>query len=909
MFRTVAFRIKLILVILPPLVALAALAFIVVTPKLQLARDAASSRSRAEFSSVTIRLQNQLEAEHGLTVWAVASGYDDSVLATLAGARRDTDQRVAALVTASHDFTDDPAIGDEVRRSLDSVGRIGALRHDVDVKRVSEGGVFETFQVVVKDLVGLNTVVNSQATQGSVIREANALNAFVKATQHESDLRNRVVGRLAAGQFTNQDLIEINQFANAAAERIEDFENAASPDVVARYTATTSSAEYVKAGDLISEVMSVVGTQQLPSVDAETWWKTETARIDALNETEGVVFGGLLGETNRLTTDSRTAATTYLFIVGAAFLLAAFAAMAVGRSIARSLRRVSDAAHDVAVVRLPQVLATLRSPSGESVAEAIPQIRGDSQDEIGSLAESFNTVLRTSVETSLEHSRKRAETMTRILVSLGRRNQNLIDRQLELIDGLESTVQDQTVLEGLFRLDHMVTRMRRNAENLLVLASEQNARTWNEPVAMSDILRGGSSEVAEMGRIELSMQPDDHTEVAGPYAVDLSHVLAELVENATAYSAPSTPVTVRGEQVEDGYRIWVIDHGLGMDDQAILTINQTLADPADIDAINTDQVGFQVVARLARRLGVSVRIQSNPGGGTAVSLTVPPSVLVGASGATGASGASAGTTTDDEIVPTTVVSAPVPIAGALAGALGPRAELASAPSGAAPGPAAPAEDRLADRLPPIPSAITPELLSDLMGSIDGPRPPAPPSTPPVTPVPAASAVASEPVVRRASSVPTAATPTAPATRAAPAPSSPARPNQAPATAPAGPPRPSPVSAAPPPVSSPTTATTATPATTPTTPNGLLKRMPGHSLSMDERAERVDAGAFRRLPTPTDTTGADPARPDDEGQRRGAALSRLNKGVDAARSLAGRIDPTAEPVSPGGGPAPEEGTHR
>ena len=896
MFRTVAFRIKLILVILPPLVALAALAFIVVTPKVQLANEAASSRSRAEFSSVTIRLQNQLEAEHGLTVWAVASGYDDTVLATLNGARRDTDERVAAFITASRDFTDDETIGAKVRSSLDQVGRLGALRNDVDVKRVSEGGAFDGFQAVVKDLVGLNTFVNSQATQGSVIREANALNAFVKATQHESDLRNRVVGRLAAGQFTNQDLIQINQFSNASAERIEDFQNAATPDVVAHYDTMAASAEYVKGGDLINQVITVAGTEQVPAVDAKTWWTTETARIDALNDTEGVVFGGLLSETNRLTTDSRTAATTYLFIVGAAFLLAAFAAMAVGRSIARSLRRVSDAAHDVAVVQLPHVLATLRNPSGESVVDAIPQISGDSDDEIGSLADSFNTVLRTSVETSLEHSRKRSETMTRILVSLGRRNQNLIDRQLELIDGLESTVQDQTVLEGLFRLDHMVTRMRRNAENLLVLASEQNGRMWNEPVPMSDILRSGSSEVAEMGRIELSMQPDDQTEVAGPYAVDLSHVLAELVENATAYSAPSTPVTVRGEQVDDGYRIWVIDHGLGMDEATIASVNQTLADPADIESINTDQVGFQVVARLARRLGVTVRIQSNPNGGTAVSLGVPTNVLVGGD-ATGASPDRS--ELGDEIVPTTVVTAPVPIAGALAEALGPRAELAAplaappvapaatrpttaqppaapavAPAGApevgvipvaavapvermvehvATAAPAPVEERLADRLPPIPPAITPELLSDLMASADGPRASSTPPTPtlPVTaPVP----------------------PTAPL----------------PATSV---PVPVPVSSA------------AAPAST--TASGLLKRTPGGSFSMDEHSERADAGTFRRLPTPS--TPTDPLAEGNEGARRGAAMSRLSQGVEAARSV---VDtPTEEPVASTSGAAAEEDAHR
>lgn len=297
------------------------------------------------------------------------------------------------------------------------------------------------------------------------------------------------------------------------------------------------------------------------------------------------------------------------------------------RHLVRRLHAVAAEAEEIATARLPAVLDALRTPSSGAVLGALPQVRMDSEDDIGTIADAFNTVLKASVEITIEHSRRHSEMLTNLLVSLGRRNQTLIDRQLDLIDELEASQDDPNTLEGLFALDHMLTTMRRNAENLLVLASDGSARRWTQPVAMHDVIRGAVSEVGEMSRVVLEMASDDGTVVVGRAAVDLSHLIAELVDNATSYSPPEMPVTVRGEIRPHGYRIWVLDHGFGMTEETLETVNATLAEGGRRDELIADQVGFQVIGRLAQRLGCQVHLQVNPGGGLAASIAVPVSNL------------------------------------------------------------------------------------------------------------------------------------------------------------------------------------------------------------------------------------------------------------------------------------------
>ena len=288
---------------------------------------------------------------------------------------------------------------------------------------------------------------------------------------------------------------------------------------------------------------------------------------------------------------------------------------------------IAAEAEQIATKRLPTVLDALRNASPDAVLGVLPTVDIVADDDIGTIADAFNSVLKASVEVTIDHARRHAEVLTNLLVSLGRRNQALIDRQLELVDRLEAEHEDPATLEGLFQLDHMLTTMRRNAENLLVLASDAPARRWTESVEMADVNRGAVSEVDQLARVVVEVAPDDDTVVAGRAAVDLSHLIAELADNAASYSSPESNVVVRGEVRPHGYRIWVLDQGFGMSEEVLEVVNATLADGGRMDDLVADRVGFQVVGRLAQRLGAAVRLQSNPSGGLAASIAVPASIL------------------------------------------------------------------------------------------------------------------------------------------------------------------------------------------------------------------------------------------------------------------------------------------
>ena len=402
--------------------------------------------------------------------------------------------------------------------------------------------------------------------------------------------------------------------------------------------------------------------------------------------------------------DARTATIAYAGVTIGAVIAAAAIALLLARSISRRLSTISSEAHSIASDRLPEVLDALRNPSAEALLGALPTVTADASDEIGLMAESFNTVLRTSVETSIAHSQRRAKTLTNILVNLGRRNQALIDRQLHLIDQLESSQRDPQLLQGLFALDHMITTMRRNAENLLVLASEAPARAWTDPVPVLDVIRGAAAEVQDLSRIHIDVSASDNKPVLGGYAVDLSHLLAELVDNSISFSPPATAVQVTAERGPMSIRIWVLDKGLGMTEDEFADANERVANPPDVDDLSTDRVGFQVVGRLARRLGVQVRFQNNPGGGVAVNVTIPISLFAEADQDSAAQVAPQAP--EERVLPTALVGAEAPTDPSVESAptefattefaLAPNAEAASLAAPAAAQPTAPAE-------PPTPS--------------------------------------------------------------------------------------------------------------------------------------------------------------------------------------------------------------
>ncbi|GAA3204250.1 hypothetical protein GCM10010468_18700 [Actinocorallia longicatena] len=294
------------------------------------------------------------------------------------------------------------------------------------------------------------------------------------------------------------------------------------------------------------------------------------------------------------------------------------------RGITRELRALRGAARELARNRLPDVVLRLRRGDTVDVAAEAPRLPGGRTREIQEVGESFADVQRTAVDLAVAESRLRGA-INQVFVNLSWRNQGLLMRQLKLLDSMERRVQSPEELEELFRLDHLTTRMRRHAEGLVILTGAPTVRVWDRPVAAEDIVRAALAEIEDYERVELSVTAP--VAVAAEAVGDVIHLLAELVENAAMFSPPTTAVEVKLDAVANGLVIEVIDRGIGVPDEQMAAINRRLETPPDFDLADTDRLGLFVVARLASRHDIRVRLQRSSYGGT-VAVVLVPSRLV-----------------------------------------------------------------------------------------------------------------------------------------------------------------------------------------------------------------------------------------------------------------------------------------
>ncbi|GAA0955353.1 sensor histidine kinase [Actinocorallia libanotica] len=293
------------------------------------------------------------------------------------------------------------------------------------------------------------------------------------------------------------------------------------------------------------------------------------------------------------------------------------------RHLVRQLERLRDAAHELSDVRLPRVVERLGH--GEQVdvaAEAPPLAFGD--DDIGKVGQAFNAVQETAIRTAVEQAELRRG-IRDILLSLARRSQALVHRQLTLLDQMERREIDTEELEDLFRLDHLATRMRRNAENLIILSGATPARGWRRPVPMVDVVRSAVAEVEDYTRV--TVMPIDEVNLVGRAVADIAHLLAELIENAVSFSPPYTYAQISGHMVASGYALEIEDRGLGMSDENLASINRKIADPPEFNLSSSVQLGLYVVGKLAERYGVQVTLKRSPYKGTTAVVIIPRELL------------------------------------------------------------------------------------------------------------------------------------------------------------------------------------------------------------------------------------------------------------------------------------------
>jgi signal transduction histidine kinase len=319
-------------------------------------------------------------------------------------------------------------------------------------------------------------------------------------------------------------------------------------------------------------------------------------------------------------------AVIYSLAVALLLGIALTATLIIGRSMVRPLRRLRNGALEVAEDRLPEIVRRINEAGGDGVPADVEPIDVDSSDEIGEVARAFDQVHREAIRLAGNEAALRGN-VSAMFISLSRRSVPLIDRLSRMIDSLELTEEDPDRLSDLFSMDHLVTRMRRNSENLLVLAGEEPARKWTEPVPLTDVVRAATSEIEQYDRVLFDVQPN--IVVSGQAAADVVHLLAEIIENATMFSPRDTPVRVFGQQVSTGgVMIEVTDRGIGIAASRLSNMNWRLENPPLIDVSVSQHMGLFAVARLAARSGVRIRLRSATPQGLSA-LVWLPSTLAG----------------------------------------------------------------------------------------------------------------------------------------------------------------------------------------------------------------------------------------------------------------------------------------
>ncbi len=346
-------------------------------------------------------------------------------------------------------------------------------------------------------------------------------------------------------------------------------------------------------------------------------------------------------------TSLRNGAITAAIIGAAAVLLVLALALlfttVVGRSMIRPLQRLRTGALEVAGVRLPEAVRRLSESEDATTGLEVAPIDVDSTDEIGEVARAFDQVHREALQLAANEAALRGN-VNAMFVNLSRRSQSLVERQIRLIDDLEQGEQDAERLANLFQMDHLATRMRRNSENLLVLAGHDLSRRWHQPVAMVDVLRAAVSEIEEYERVSLNVQPG--IAVRGQAVNDVVHLLAELAENATSLSSADTPVNISGHLLTSGgVLLDITDQGVGMGAEEMAHANWRLDNPPVVDVAVSRRMGLFVVGRLAARHGIRVRLRPAASGGLTALVWLPDEVITHES-PTAMPGASGFDTTD-----------------------------------------------------------------------------------------------------------------------------------------------------------------------------------------------------------------------------------------------------------------------
>jgi signal transduction histidine kinase len=429
-----------------------------------------------------------------------------------------------------------------------------------------------------------------------------------------------------AGKFTDVLRSALVQDAGTArfllAQGVDDLPE----DSRAAYQELASGPAFTQLNDMMDRLITQSQSGRISPVGADSWHAPYGQTAGQLRDFEDDAIRALADRGSSL-------ATTILLRLALAGVLGLIAlavsvtvSIKVGRSMVGRLRRLRGEALEMATERLPTVVRRLQRGENVDVDVETPPLEYG-RDEIGQVGHAFNDVQRTAVQSAVEEANVRRG-LNEVFLNIARRSQTLLHRQLALLDRMEHRETEPDELEDLYRVDHLATRMRRHAEDLVILTGAVPGRGWRQPVPMIDVIRGAISEVEDYKRIDITTMSE--SAVVGRAVGDVIHLLAELLENATSFSPPQTRVTVTGQSLPNGYAIEIDDRGLGMAQETLDDANRKMAEPPEFDPSDSARLGLFVVARLAHRHGVKVSLRPSTHSGVTAVVLIPADLITAA---------------------------------------------------------------------------------------------------------------------------------------------------------------------------------------------------------------------------------------------------------------------------------------
>jgi signal transduction histidine kinase len=519
----------------------------------------------------------------------------------------------------------------DMQAAVTAIGNLPAIRAAATGTQLPALIVINEYATTIATLLAVESQIavgSSDSTLAGSVRVLGLVSSMKEeASQQQALLTSALRPDLVSlGQFGPTQQSAITDAQAQQQGDLSEFDTAATADQRQLFNSVLSSSSVVQAQAQEQEAISLASSKSSIATDPTISDASSALSfvVSGMRSAEQQFANSVISRSRSLRDSAITSAVIFSLAVALLLGIALAATTIIGRSMVRPLRRLRNGAFEVAEDRLPDMVRRMSETDWEGAPTEVEPIDVDSSDEIGEVARAFDQVHREAVRLAGNEAMLRGN-VSAMFISLSRRSVPLITRLARMIDSLEQSEEDPDRLSNLFSMDHLVTRMRRNSENLLVLAGEEPVRKWSEPVPLADVVRAATSEIEQYSRVLLNIQPG--IVVSGQAVADVVHLLAEIVENATMFSPGDTSVYISAQEIASGgVLLEVKDSGVGIPPLRLSEINWRLDNPPVVDVSVSQHMGLFAVSRLAARHGVRVRLQAATPQGLSALVWLPGSL-------------------------------------------------------------------------------------------------------------------------------------------------------------------------------------------------------------------------------------------------------------------------------------------